>query len=360
MVPAATLLIPYFEVDLDDPSGRTTLFSVNNARAESVLAQVTLWTDWAVPTLSFPVYLTGFDVQSFNVRSLLVDGVLPATGTGLSPHGELSGEPEPFPGCGGGPAPLSAAEMAELRALHTGRPAPSSGLCAASPRLDETLATGYVTVDVVRRCAGLTPADPAYFSAGSEGVAGFDNALWGDVALVDPGENFAHGDTAVHLEADPDRFFGNTFYRRYTGGRDHRQPLGTRYATRYLVGGPFSGGTELVVWRDSGSSSSVPVACGEAPAWAPMEEHTVLAFDEEENPAGVTMAETMMMAVNGRVEIGGGEMTTPDPFGWLVLDLGIDDPFTGPGQAWVSTVLAAEGRYSVGLPAVQLDDPCAP
>ena len=31
--PGATLLLPYFEVDLDDPLGRTTLFSVNNAAA---------------------------------------------------------------------------------------------------------------------------------------------------------------------------------------------------------------------------------------------------------------------------------------------------------------------------------------
>jgi len=29
--PAATLLLPYFEVDLDNPNGQTTLFSINNA-----------------------------------------------------------------------------------------------------------------------------------------------------------------------------------------------------------------------------------------------------------------------------------------------------------------------------------------
>jgi len=32
-VPAATLLLPYFEVDLNNPNGLTTLFSVNNASA---------------------------------------------------------------------------------------------------------------------------------------------------------------------------------------------------------------------------------------------------------------------------------------------------------------------------------------
>ena len=39
-VPAATLLLPYFEVDLDDPAGVTTLMSINNASATAVLAHV--------------------------------------------------------------------------------------------------------------------------------------------------------------------------------------------------------------------------------------------------------------------------------------------------------------------------------
>ena len=32
--PAATLLLPYFEVDLGDANGPTTLFSINNASAD--------------------------------------------------------------------------------------------------------------------------------------------------------------------------------------------------------------------------------------------------------------------------------------------------------------------------------------
>src|SRR5687767_3734241 len=61
-VPAATLLLPYFEVDLDNPTGVTTLLSINNASATAILAHVVLWTDLSVPTLAFDVYLTGFDV----------------------------------------------------------------------------------------------------------------------------------------------------------------------------------------------------------------------------------------------------------------------------------------------------------
>ncbi|HYG64047.1 MAG TPA: hypothetical protein VEL74_15840, partial [Thermoanaerobaculia bacterium] len=43
-VPAATLLLPYFEVYLNNANGVTTLFSINNASATAVLAHVTLWT----------------------------------------------------------------------------------------------------------------------------------------------------------------------------------------------------------------------------------------------------------------------------------------------------------------------------
>src|SRR5262245_32657303 len=77
-VPAATLLLPYFEVDLGDPNGVTTLMSINNASATAVLAHVTVWSDLAVPTLAFNVYLTGYDVQTINIRDVL-NGSLPFT-----------------------------------------------------------------------------------------------------------------------------------------------------------------------------------------------------------------------------------------------------------------------------------------
>src|SRR5262249_36933879 len=44
-VPAGTLLLPYFEVDLNNPNGLTTLLSVNNASATAILAHVILWSD---------------------------------------------------------------------------------------------------------------------------------------------------------------------------------------------------------------------------------------------------------------------------------------------------------------------------
>src|ERR1700719_2623576 len=78
-VPAATLLLPYFEVSLDDPNGLTTLFSINNAAAAAVLAHVAIWSDLSVPVVNFNVYLTGYDVQTINLRDIVVYGHLPQT-----------------------------------------------------------------------------------------------------------------------------------------------------------------------------------------------------------------------------------------------------------------------------------------
>lgn len=51
-LPAATLLLPYFEVDLQNINGETTLFTVTNVTDTPQIARVTLWTDLAVPLLA--------------------------------------------------------------------------------------------------------------------------------------------------------------------------------------------------------------------------------------------------------------------------------------------------------------------
>src|SRR5687768_15190520 len=78
-VPAATLMLPYFEVDLDNTEGVNTLFSINNSAASAVLTKVVVWSDQSVPVLNFNIYLTGYDVQTFSMRDILVLGNLPRT-----------------------------------------------------------------------------------------------------------------------------------------------------------------------------------------------------------------------------------------------------------------------------------------
>ena len=368
--PAASLLIPFFEVDLEDPRGRTTLFSVNNGGAKPALARVVLWTDWGVPTLAFDIFLTGYDVQTLNVRDLL-RGQVPRTGPQASPQGELS-EPGPgFDNCGGtvaGVVPPSAADIALLTAAHTGRPIPQSfpTQCLSEPRADTRFATGYVTIDAVRRCSAVgvgsqrnTPADPLYFAAGGTGVATNDNVLWGDYVFVDPAGNSSQGSAAVHLVADADLLVAGTytFYGRYVGfdARDARVPLPSLYYSRFVHGGDFDGGTRLIVWRDTRDGSPRPLPCGSTPVWLPLGAQQVVAFDEQENPTELAGAAAFPIATQA-VTVGSPELPVDDEFGWLLLDLWHADETHA--QAWVGPIFTAEGRYSAGYPAIAADDLC--
>jgi hypothetical protein len=90
-VPGSTLLLPYFEVDLNNPNGLTTLFSINNASATAILTHVVIRTDLSVEVFDFNVYLTGYDVQTINLRDILVNGLLPQTASaGQDPHDTIS------------------------------------------------------------------------------------------------------------------------------------------------------------------------------------------------------------------------------------------------------------------------------
>src|SRR4029077_1427056 len=136
--PAATLLFPYFEADLANLTGQTTLLSINNASSKPVLSRVVLWTDWGVPTLAFDVYLTGYDVQTINIRDLFA-GNIPATGPDASNTGSLSDSGTIFTRRGNtraeGVSPqLAPADVTWLRNAHTGQPVATTptAQCAGS------------------------------------------------------------------------------------------------------------------------------------------------------------------------------------------------------------------------------------
>jgi hypothetical protein len=415
-VPAATLLLPYFEVDLEDPAGITTLFSINNASASAAIAHVTLWTDMSIPTLDFDIYLTGYDVQTLNLRDIF-NGILPLTADalidsadtgnpndGISNKGVLSQDIN-FPGttgpCGTAAtiysAPLSGQLIAHLRASHTGQESQLYEGCLAADYGDD-IARGYVTVDTVSQCNLSFPSDAGYFAGG---IAENRNILWGDYFYVEPGQDFAQGETLVHVEACgvgtgavavrfpgagpnqcPFTIGDYTFYARYAAvaGQDQREALATTFAARYLNGGPFSGGTDLVVWRDA---KTIPTGangvfeCGGAVSWFPLNQADVVSFDEQENPTDLCFRGSNVSPPTGgfdtcfpleaqRVSLQGGNVVADDPnppalFGWIYLNLNTAvaggaaniNPLTA--QAWVTVVMSAEGRYSVGFDAIQLD-----
>jgi hypothetical protein len=404
-VPAATLLLPFFEVDLGNPNGITTLFSINNASASAAVAHVTMWTDQSIPTLDFDVYLTGYDVQTINVRDIF-NGNLPRTADDgvdvtdtISNQGSLSQDIN-FPGSTGpcaSPYPatgaLSAALVDHIRKSHTGQFSSLYGGCSGANYSDNT-ARGYITVDSVTACNLSFPSDAGYFTS----LADNRNILWGDYFYVNPGQNFAEGETLVHIEACSAPSVGNgaglcpfsfaagdyTFYGRYNAvaGQDQREPLATTFAARFVNGGGFDGGTDFIVWRDSKTrptGANGTHSCSSAPSWFPLNQSDVVAFDEEENPTDLCFqgdnvspptggADTCFPLEAQRISLNGGNVIADDPtpptnFGWMYLNLNhtlaSGDPFPGVAQAWVTVAMEAEGRYAVGFDAIQLDNATA-
>jgi hypothetical protein len=88
VVPAATLLFPFVQYDYDagiaGNAGATTLFAITNVSQEAQIVHITLWTDYSIAILDFNVVLTGYDVQTINIRDILRDGILPYEGTGAN------------------------------------------------------------------------------------------------------------------------------------------------------------------------------------------------------------------------------------------------------------------------------------
>lgn len=390
-VPAATLLLPYFEVDLGNTSGVTTTFSINNSSATAILAHVVVWSDLSVPVLDFDVYLTGYDVVPVNMRDVL-NGVLPRTASAGQDPGDTISNKGPisqdinFASCSGKLpiGDLNATFVAHLQASLTGAPSSILGNLCAGQNLGDNIARGYVTVDTVNACSLLFPGDPGYFASG---LATNQNVLWGEWSMVDATNNYAFGDPLVAIEAAPGTGSGvtgsypatfapgdYTFYGRYVAGtaNDFREPLGTTFAARYLVGGSFSGGTDYIVWRDS-KVNQEPFRCGTTPGWYPLPAAQVVMFDEEENPAVpegcqvspcTTVEFTPFPAETQRVAVGSTELQTPFNFGWTWLNLNhtlaSGDPFPGVAQAWVVDVKNSEGRFETGQQATQLDSACNP
>jgi hypothetical protein len=239
-----------------------------------------------------------------------------------------------------------------------------------------------VTVDAVRSCSLEFPGDPGYFVSGGQGTALNDNILWGNYYYVEPGQNFAQAETLVHIEADgtnpetsvPGEY---TFYGRYVAwtADDNREPLATVFAARYLNGGAFDGGTDYIVWRDS-KVNQTAFACGSAPVWFPLGQEGLVIFDEEENP-NVPQVPPISPAPPGinlipfpaeaqRTVVDGPMLPIPFDFGWMFIDLNTtvaaaganppEDP--AAAQGWVTPVLSAEGRFSVGYDAIKLDSAC--
>jgi hypothetical protein len=344
--PAATLLLPYFEVALGKKPGAkqkgvNTVFSVNNAGATAVLARVTLWSDLGIPVAGFDLYLTGYDVQTVDLFEVL-SGRLPATAPDgqdpedtISPHGPVSQDIS-FPNCAGQlppPASMGAEFAAHVQAALSGRPSPLLGNQCAG--LDhggkKPVARGFVTVDAVNQCSAVFANSAGYFLNGGTGIASNQNALWGEWFIAD--KKRLRGDALVHvradaLDADTNGVGDYTFYMRHVAntGADNRQPLATNFAGRFANDPKdrvFPGGSSIVAWRDPKVAGADPFDCGSPPSWFPLEQEQIVAFDEEENPEVPSPSGGLrpFPGATQTVRVGGPELPVEAPRGWIFLNL---------------------------------------
>jgi hypothetical protein len=378
---SGTLLGPYFEVDLSNPTGMNTIFTLNHPGSTSVsisgppnpnpsgptagLTRVTIWSDLGVPVSGFNMYLTGFDVDRIDMRKVL-NGQFPQTASAgqdpadqISPKGRDSQDIN-FASCNGvlPQSAMSASQIANLQASLTGNPNPSGGAtgkCAGAPHSDN-IARGYITIDMVNSCGLQGPADAGYIqNVLTPASPGYSNVLTGEVYYVDQLHGVVRGDSMVHIHGsatDPLTTTAGdyTFYGRYDGfnAADHLQPLPNSFNARYVNGNfsgaalgstsapawgvaptnPPAGSTSLVVWRDSKVSNTF-FTCGTTPAPYPLPQEDITAFDEQEHPQSVVVGVNQSKFTFGAafplgtqvVKVGSAALPVSFTSGWIYLNL---------------------------------------
>lgn len=418
VTPAATLLLPYFEVDIGSlvSTSQTTLFTVMNTSRYAQIARVTLWTDWAFPAYSFDLFLTGYGVVPVNLADIFRRGAIPATPASALPGprsesnfvnpnhlAEMPGD------CALRPTSIPPAILSELQRIFTvGRPLGTYAGCDTKTALGgtHTNAIGYATIDVVATCSTLTPNDPAYYAT----ELLFDNVLTGDYEQVSPNPstgNFASGSPLVHIRAMPEggpagsivpTNLPYTFYDRFTTigpayprTMDRRQPLPSTFAARWIQGGTTSFNTSYQIWREGYTGAGA--ACSRYVDNAYKQGIDVIRFDEHANafvlgtgliictpPPQTILSLPATSSVSSASSLFPYAYNSSDVSGWMFMNVsngGSPAYSAAPGrdfktgsstvtacarqsQAWITTTMSAEGRYSVGWDATPLGNGCSP
>jgi Putative Ig domain len=330
-VPAATLLLPYFEVDPASATSSTVL-TIGNRNAAEQLAHVTLWSDRGVPTFTFDVRLDGNGVKEIDLGALFRNGALPQSSAGG------------FGTCAGllPAAALDATTLANLRNAHSGLAStlPLVGGQCASTSHGDNRARGYATIDVVNACTGLVPGDSGYFVLGGSGIARNNNVLWGEQVSYNSAFGRAHGDALVHIEAsasdtDTDGTGDYTFYARRVGntGADNRESLTTNWFGRYSLQDVLFDTTALI-WRDPGAVA--PFTCGAPPASIPT--NLIFAFDHQEDVAAGSSVTSFPLATQSVRLSDPAQAAVPYTLGFVWYDLRVAG---GANQSYVSNVYTA-------------------
>jgi hypothetical protein len=391
--PAATLLLPYFEVDLDNNGGASTLVTINNAAPAATLVHLVLWSDLAVPVLDFNMYLTGFDQQQISLNDVIVNGNLPQTAsTGQDPNDTISpkgiySQDINFASCQGilPPPQLPAVYTNHLAASLTGQPSVLLGGLCAGRRLGDNIARGYMTMDVVNDCSLRFPGDVGYFGAGGTGDALDNNVLFGDYEYFNAGAQTLEILPLVHVQASAtdSRVTTSGSYTFY-GSRDswtaidNREPLPTTFGAHYFSIAPST--TQLIVWRDSKvpqAAFTCPATRHAQPSWFPLGQESIVVFDAAEHafvPATDINSPSMVgsspfPAAVQLTMIGGPLLPVPFSFGWVYLDLNtsvipagaVPPTDSQAAQGWVTAIYnnPSGPARSVGMDVAHFDSACA-
>ena len=369
--PAATLLLPYFEVDINSQvtSALSTIVTVVNTSKQPQIARVTVWTDMGYPIFWFNVFLTGYDSQSFSLYEVLVRGRLPMTTATRTPgRASSSNSANPYTlqntlcdSIAGSIAPPVLARVQS--ALTTG--VLDSSSCPVGT--EHKNAIGYLTIDVVNSCSDASPLDAKYWNE----VLLYDNVLTGDYIRMNPNPfsgNDAGANPLVHIRAIPESGpagattatpFPYTFYDRYAHRSDRRQPLPSLFSVRYIDGGPTAFHTNLTIWREGVATASKDPCDFAANARLALPHSNVVRFDEHENAtapgADASTAATLLLPINAPIMPPASAAGDHGGWFWLSLDNGT---MKRPSQNWVIVQMNAEGRYGVDFDATFLANGC--
>ncbi|MBL0029662.1 MAG: hypothetical protein IPO95_11610 [Rhodanobacteraceae bacterium] len=328
-VPAATLLIPHFEVDTLNRTGVNTVITLTNASASAAVAQVTLWTDEALPTARFGIYLTGYDQQTIDLQNVF-NRFPPVTADagsdtgdtsnpddGISNKGDFSQDinfPGAVPPCSAAPSDIELLITYDVKAAHTGLASLNyfGGSCGAI-NYGDGIARGYVTIDTVTQCTTDSPYETAFFPGG---IADRRNILMGSYVISNANGSRMVAANAVHVEsryvAGPAPSYG--LYSSLTNYStvSEREALPTAWAGRAVAGK-----TDLNYWRDPGQKIT-PVAGCAVPAAFPLPLRDLSVFSgngtNTANPAGA-----LFPYASGRVA--GSALSLAASPGWLFANL---------------------------------------
>jgi len=378
--PAATLLLPFFEVSMDGPVHHTTIFTLTNVTDTARVARVTLWTDYSYPVYTFNVYLTGYDLQTINLHDVLHGRNTNrrfGTGEWVSVHGERTQKNRELDDCGRIVDKIDPFQVDRMKIAFTEGVVPGCFSIGG----DHENAIGYATVDVVGNCGSATPLEAEYFT---EDIR-FDNVLIGDYQQVGPEQDFAQGNPMVHIRAIGQLRNGrfvtnlpNTFYGRFQHparpNADGRQPLPSTFAARWINGGQGGFETSFKIWRQGVTTAAA--ACKDYQFNGALALTESVVFDEDDNGVGAAKFEcdfcnppigdgtiflpsTSLKSIID-TDVFPQELIGTETAGWVYLNLR-GDPARAPTplQAWVVVSMRAEGRYSVDLDAASLGNGCS-